>query len=223
MSEIQFIFPERSEDEISESLRELTAALEARGGDSGYGIGGEHGYGCNYESDLFLMHRYCWCEREECPWCGGCQAGYPEPTHGPACYQTRLEELRRTYGTEEAWGWDVRHEKRYEAAKRRLCSELDLDYHFGNEVHCTCGATEGYMALVSACVCDSCAATGAWGRHGAVRGRRAPNFWHKPSGLRVWWYKWIGRSMEVVKAEGVDTLAAVRECIASLPPQEGAP
>ncbi len=30
-------------------------------------------YGTDHENDIFMMHRYCWCEREgECPWCTGC-------------------------------------------------------------------------------------------------------------------------------------------------------
>jgi hypothetical protein len=31
---------------------------------------------------------------------------------------------------------------------------------------------------------------------GAEPGKAAPNFWYKPSNYKVWWYKWIGRSME---------------------------
>jgi len=28
-------------------------------------------YGTEYENDIFMMHPYCWCEKESCPWCGG--------------------------------------------------------------------------------------------------------------------------------------------------------
>ena len=28
-------------------------------------------YGINYEDDTFMMHKFCWCEREDCPWCNG--------------------------------------------------------------------------------------------------------------------------------------------------------
>lgn len=47
-----------------------------------------------------------------------------------------------------------------------------------------------------------------------------PNFWHKPSGLMVRWYKYIGRSMEVT---GTGDLAAIlAACIADVaaPPFE---
>lgn len=30
-------------------------------------------YGTNYVNDTFMLHRYCWCEDDDCPWCGGCQ------------------------------------------------------------------------------------------------------------------------------------------------------
>jgi len=27
-------------------------------------------YGTNFENEYFSMHRYCWCESEDCKWCG---------------------------------------------------------------------------------------------------------------------------------------------------------
>lgn len=67
---VTIVLPERSEDEISEGLRALTKALHGAGIDvTGWGLGGENGYGANYENDVFMMHRFCWCERETCPWC----------------------------------------------------------------------------------------------------------------------------------------------------------
>jgi|SRR5579863_3737323 len=44
-----------------------------------------------------------------------------------------------------------------------------------------------------------------------------PNFWHKPSGLEVWWYKWIGRDMKVTMPDGLDLQKVFAECLASLP------
>lgn len=32
-------------------------------------LGGTYGYGAHYENDVFMMHPYCWCEREDCLWC----------------------------------------------------------------------------------------------------------------------------------------------------------
>ena len=43
-----------------------------------------------------------------------------------------------------------------------------------------------------------------------------PNFLHKKSGLRVCWYKWIGRDMEIENAPA-ELSAIFAECLASLP------
>ena len=32
-------------------------------------LGGKFGYGVNYENEVFMMHQFCWCEREDCDWC----------------------------------------------------------------------------------------------------------------------------------------------------------
>jgi len=61
------------DEEISEGLRRLTRVL-GRGGVSLAGglLGGEDGYGAEFENDVFMLHPFCWCEREECEWCVGC-------------------------------------------------------------------------------------------------------------------------------------------------------
>lgn len=42
-----------------------------------------------------------------------------------------------------------------------------------------------------------------------------PNFWHKPSGFKVWWYKYIGRGTRV-EGKIPDVESMVKECVASL-------
>lgn len=32
-------------------------------------LGGEFGYACDYENDTFMIHHYCWCEKDDCRWC----------------------------------------------------------------------------------------------------------------------------------------------------------
>ena len=60
-AEIHVVLPERSEDSISESLRELTRQICLKTDDSGAGgLGGEYGYGSDFENDIFMMHRYCY-------------------------------------------------------------------------------------------------------------------------------------------------------------------
>ena len=26
-------------------------------------------YGTDFENETFMMHRFCWCEKDDCPWC----------------------------------------------------------------------------------------------------------------------------------------------------------
>jgi hypothetical protein len=35
-------------------------------------LGGEYGYGVDFENDIFRMRPYCWCDRDDCAWCLGC-------------------------------------------------------------------------------------------------------------------------------------------------------
>ena len=70
---MMIILPEYSEDQISNDLRRLTEVLDNAGAEVSHGLlGGEYGYGAIYENDVFMMHPYCWCEQEDCPWCVGC-------------------------------------------------------------------------------------------------------------------------------------------------------
>ena len=70
--EIHVVIPKGAETDIELGLVTLTAAIAAKtGGSGGYGLGGENGYGENYETDIFAMHRYCWCDRDDCGWCNG--------------------------------------------------------------------------------------------------------------------------------------------------------
>jgi hypothetical protein len=132
--DIQIVLPPCSDDEVSDGLRGLTEAIhraEKADGSPGGILGGEFGYGANFENDAFMMHRYCWCEKDDCPWCAG-DAG-PFSNHS-------------------------------------------LYWSEGNTT--------------------------------------APNFLHKPSQSRVWWYKYIGRGMEMDLRMAWD--AILTDCLASL-------
>jgi len=76
-------------------------------------------YGANYENEKFSIHRYCWCEEENCPWCGP--------------------------------------------------SEM-------------------------------------------------PNFHHKPTGIKVWWYKYIGRGMNVSRPPTLSECSSIlTDALSSIP------
>lgn len=66
--------PECSEDLVSAGLRAITEHLQQVTHEGPGGIlGGDNGYGVNYETDIFMMHRFCWCERPDCAWCLECE------------------------------------------------------------------------------------------------------------------------------------------------------
>ena len=66
--------PPASEGQVSAGLVWLTELLmKSQGAETSGGLlGGEFGYGVYFENDTFMMHPYCWCERDDCPWCWGC-------------------------------------------------------------------------------------------------------------------------------------------------------
>lgn len=216
---VSVVLPECRVDRLSQGLRALTRVLEQAGyPNGGCGLGGRYGYANLYTSDLFNLHPYCWCEREDglCPWCSGClrDADFPDPVHTSDCYQTHLDALKRKHGRLVAGYWVAPcGNKRHDAAVEKLCVRMGLPYPHGSAVHCTCGASDRYRELRDACDCDSCAPAGIFAEAGATDERGAPLFWHKPSGVRVWWYKYIGRGMEVYAPEGARVLSAVREAI----------
>lgn len=73
MTETVIHLPACSEDKISADLCWLTEALATTGHEISSGLlGGAYGYGSEFENDVFMMHPYCWCERDDCDWCAGC-------------------------------------------------------------------------------------------------------------------------------------------------------
>lgn len=60
--ELMIVLPECSNDFVSEGLRYLTAAcVKAMPElDGGYGLGGENGYGVDYENDTFAIRKQWW-------------------------------------------------------------------------------------------------------------------------------------------------------------------
>lgn len=94
-------------------------------------------YGCNHENDVFMMHRYCWCEQRDCLWC-------------------------------TIW--------------------------LSNEVECSEDEARAHREKQEQLIRER---YGDW----AAEYPGAPNFWYKPSGFQLRWYKYIGRDMSANKAE----------------------
>lgn len=78
---IEIIIPKGAETNIELGLVSLTEAIFKKiGEEDGYGLGGKYGYGADYENDVFMMKRFCWCDEEDCKWCGG---DYPNFIYKP--------------------------------------------------------------------------------------------------------------------------------------------
>lgn len=152
------------EDAASMALRILTRALAAKGHAIGGGfLGGDDGYGADYENDVFMFHRYCWCEQEDCPWCAGCTCG--PPGHYEIAGRTVSESEYQQYF--DAYKAVPLGERQKPPAPWGVWPK---DVHFVPDIKCRyCRGEFG----------------------------NAPNFHHKASGVKVWWYKWIGRDMKI--------------------------
>jgi hypothetical protein len=206
MINVTIILPERSEDALSEGLRLLTEHLvKLDKGDGGDGLGGKGGYGVEFENDTFMMHPFCWCEQEDCPWCGGCSC--PDDAHH--YYVDGVETdfqgwmdfyMRLVYGMTEG------------EMKARGIRRWDPQFRFQPE---KANAANARRSESHEPMCDYCQGKGIFAGNGALPGRGAPNFWYKPTGFRVWWYKWIGRSME--EDGEIDGIAdMIRACMQSV-------
>ncbi len=163
-------------------------------------------YGANYDSDVFMMHRYCRCEKDDCPWCGGCDCPsevihyfvdgvqvthdewvsfYDREVYAPLGFKN----MRDSFQTKDPAKLKKMDELAEAASKRRSVSHDDP-------------------------ICDYCLGKGLFALHGAEPGSGAPNFWHKPTGFKVWWYKYIGRDMKTNLPVTAELLERVeRECM----------
>lgn len=103
MSEITIILPPRDEDFLSESLRLLTRKIcEAHPDIEGaYGLGGEFGYGENFDNEVFTMRRQYW---GDCT-CGAMDTGPDEPERDcdPTCPMQLPNFRHKASGFEVRW------------------------------------------------------------------------------------------------------------------------
>jgi hypothetical protein len=155
---------------------------------SGGILGGTYGYGADFENDVFMMHQYCWCEKKDCQWCAGCTC--PE-----SAYHYFVDGKEVTYRE-----WDDFYMRQVYGA-----TEAELGKAFWKRPTLQNGdAVNKRRPTTHDKVCRVC--RGEFGN--------APNFLHKPSGTKVWWYKWIGRDMKVEGKE--DWTKILADCTASL-------
>ena len=177
----------QTEGEVGAGLVLIVAALGRSGVPlSGGLLGGEFGYGAIYENSVFEMHPFCWCDRDDCAWCANCSC------------------------PESAW---------HHFVDGREVSAEKFDEFFTNEVgeYPTGSSPEESMAwevrankanerrhTTKEALCHWCV------HPELVRA----NFFHRASGTKITWYKYIGRGMEIeLKGNWAEIVA---ECVASI-------
>jgi len=185
-----------SDRRVADDLYELTRALSEAGWEPSSGfLGGEFGYGANFENDVFEMHPFWW---------GECGCGYDERElawddaheHTPDCYQIALRAA-----DVDSYRYD---DPRRDEIIREVAAQFGVDSLYGALVHCTCEYDVQWAAWL------------AENTHDPKCGVARPNFLHKPSGVRVDWYKYIGRDMRYEPVERKAWATALGECTASI-------
>jgi len=69
---ITIVTPKVDKTPICDMLRVITEAI-CKKTDTRVGgvLGGQFGYGNHWDTNVFMMHPYCWCDNEDCLWCSG--------------------------------------------------------------------------------------------------------------------------------------------------------
>lgn len=199
--DVEIVLPEVAHDRISVDLRDLTEEIAKKDSEllaSGL-LGGEFGYGCEYENPVFEMHPYWW---------GDCECGHEDAAwqweednpHKQDCYQVYYRDIRDDkslkFMTPE-----------YDAAVSELCSRFGFDPKWGSAVHCSCGQQEAWEKWIKV------------HKHDPRCRVVLPNFIHKATGFSVEWYKYIGRGMEFSqKIDKKQWRAIFNECLESVNP-----
>lgn len=188
-------------------------------------------YGAHVDNEIFMMHPFCWCDREgECPWCTGCGVYQDNGTckpcniasdHSATCYQSELKARKKAAGLSYCDADGIHDEtvkRSYDEARRvegaiydALCAERGQDRSAGAAIHCDCGAHERGAELRKTEGCPYVMGVGIFApfkpyTQDEKRGYYdPPNFWYKPLDFRVTWYKYIGRdthsNKELTQAE----------------------
>ena len=187
--------PQDRESALSVMLVEITKAIDALDPDRvahGF-LGGQHGYGGHWDSPVFQMRPFCWCEEETCPWCCGCDC--PE-----TAFHYFVDGVEVSH---QEWSdfFDRETYQKLSGGKVRNFSDSlehrEARYYTHNAWMAAAKVANKRRETRQDEVCAFCRGEFPPPETGAIKNRKgAPNFWHKASGLRVWWYKYIGRGME---------------------------
>lgn len=210
MSDILLVFPEVSEDLVSNMMVAITKKIDESGleiAEQGF-LGGMHGYGAHYKNDIFEMRPFYW---------GDCICDYDtlrdewenNNKHDDECYQTVFRNMHyvdypNSYDYKEGHGW-VSGERGCTCIED-TCAIFKIDPEApGGFVHCTCMHDINYANFLKTI------------SHSDECEMDKPNFKHYTSGIEVEWYKYIGRSMEYDQDIPVEKWVEVfKQCMESI-------
>lgn len=196
---------------LDKTLREIAVAACDPNGDDWFPMGTPERnaakYGVEFENDVFLMHPDY--QDAECT-CGHhdkADKWHEANPHAAECYNTlrhaRFEEWEQAHPEAE---YKIR-----QSAREQICRDLCLGFSIpwddgkGSYIHCTCGQEA------------RCKQWFTENDHDARCPIALPNFWFKPTDLKVEWYKYIGRDVQLNREIGTDELVMIHEqCRASL-------
>lgn len=203
MTNVKIVLPEgacgnydATEKQICEYLRLLTRTLiKDTEEENAFGLGGQYNYGANFENDVFLFHKFCWCEKPDCPWCAGCTCPESVDHYFIEGKEVLFDEWIKYY-----------EDKVPPVSDKNWCKISD-------EVN-------KHRTMRHDGVCDYCLGKGMFEKFALKPSQSAPNLWHKQSGLKVWWYKWIGRDMKVENPHNVNVKNVFKECLKSVKNKE---
>lgn len=204
--------PDEAADSLDAMLRRIAVAIAKSRKEDPLAEWVEK-YGTNFENAEFMMHRQCYCDRQSCRWCQTCDCPASAFHHMVDGKEVTYDEWMAFYKRASGpcpeladyagrdWGWDDwKPDPQAEAAYRAAHAAWDK----------RADAANARRTQRQDPVCEYCT---------KYNGRNAPNFLHKPTGMMVFWYKYIGRGTELVIPSGqvVEYPKIEAACIASLP------
>lgn len=210
---VQMFVPSADNDALSTWLRMLTHQLQKLVpecvGDGFFG--GPFGYGVNFENDVFEMHP---------DWQGDCTCGAKEPIHSPECLAEtrayRRQQERFVYPPKTKEQIDAKISENLAHGMNRFAAMMEA---YAHEVNWAVDAKlrKEYEAIhpFPICVCPA-ANWVAREEHDSTCRVLQNCFRHKPSGLTVQWYKYIGRDNEVSGGGDVTLAAVFNDCLRSI-------
>jgi hypothetical protein len=209
--EVVVITPPVAESKIDQDLVNLTQYIWRKhhaGEPYGYGLGGEFGYGVEFDNQVFSMFPFYW---------GDCTCGFDgieeyDPPHDDGCYQVELKAREIEAGVHYSQDSRLPYDE-LRALRDTIYDALTEKYglsRFGCAVHCTCTRKRRWQEWFDA---NKLGPDG----HASDCLLVVPNFLHKPSGLRIDWYKWIGRDTKTSRpVSPAEWRAIFDECVASV-------